>query len=265
MNGGGDFVNGVSDSQRRLLFRLLLVFAVGAVLGRLGPFGTFGDLNTGERYGYWIGLTLLMWLQGVAVLAVVDRPLARRGLPRWARVVLAALVAAVPTAFEVAWAEMFLRVERDLGPIDLLAIIGDVALLSVPLLVLTHGLMRRPELVESGSETPGKGAGVHSLVTLMDPDKRGPLLAIGSEDHYVRLYSDRGDSLVAMRFSDAVAALGAQEGLQVHRSWWVATSAVETVSRVGEGLQLTLRNDLKVPVSRSYAQQVRKNWADRLS
>ena len=68
-----------------------------------------------------------------------------------------------------------------------------------------------------------------------------------------------------MRFSDAVAALGAQEGLQVHRSWWVATSAVETVSRVGEGLQLTLRNDLKVPVSRSYAQQVRKYWADRLS
>ena len=98
----------------------------------------------------------------------------------------------------------------------------------------------------------------------MDRDKRGPLLAIGSEDHYVRLYSDRGDSLIAMRFSDAISALGPDEGIQVHRSWWVASDAVASVARSGEGMQLTLRNDLKVPVSRSYAQQVRKYWADRM-
>ena len=254
-------MNGISASQRRWLLRLLLVIAAGAILGRLGPFGTFGDLTSGERYGYWIGLTLLMWLQGIAVLAVVDTPFKRRGWPCWARVILAALVAAVPTAFEVAWAEMVLRVERDLGPTDLLAIIGDVALLSVPLLLLTHGLVDHSGPVEPAA--PEQASGASALVALMDADKRGPLLAIGSEDHYVRLYSDRGDSLIAMRFSDATASLAAQEGMQVHRSWWVAADAVVAVVRAGEGLHLTLRNNLKVPVSRSYVRQVRKYWTDR--
>jgi DNA-binding LytR/AlgR family response regulator len=106
---------------------------------------------------------------------------------------------------------------------------------------------------------------MESLLALMDPSKRGPLLAISSEDHYVRLYSDRGDSLIAMRFSNAVAALTVEDGMQVHRSWWVAADAVEAVNRAGEGLQLKLCNGLKVPVSRSYALQVRKRWADRLT
>jgi hypothetical protein len=256
-------VNGVSGSERRWVLRLLLVAAVGILLGRLGPFGTFSDLSSGERYSYWVGLTLLMWLQGIAVLALVDRPLAQRGWPGWGRVVVSALVAAVPTGFEVAWAEMFLRVERDLGPIDVLAIIGDVALLSVPLLLLTHGLTHSANQIDSGSA--GEASGTDSLIALMEPGKRGPLLAMGSEDHYVRLYSDRGDSLVAMRFADAVTALAESEGIQVHRSWWVAAGAVEAVNRAGEGLQLTLRNGLKVPVSRSFAQQVRKAWADRMA
>lgn len=256
-------MNGGSGSERRWLLRLLLVVAAGLVLGRLGPFGTFGDLSTGERYAYWVGLTLLMWLQGIAVLALLDRPLAQRGWPQWGRVLVSALVAAVPTGFEVAWAEMLLRVERDLGPIDLLAIIGDVTLLSVPLLFLTHGFNRPSPAIQSDPDM--EATGTDALVALMAPGKRGSLLAMGSEDHYVRLYSDRGDSLVAMRFSNALATLTGQDGLQVHRSWWVAAGAVEAVSRAGEGLQLTLRNGLKVPVSRSYALKVRERWADRLS
>lgn len=257
-----DFVNGGSGSERRWLLRLLLVVAAGLLLGRLGPFGTFADLSAGARYAYWIGLTLLMWLQGLAVLALLDRPLAQRGWPQWGRLVVSAIAAAVPTGFEVAWAEMLLRVERDLGPVDLLAIIVDVALLSVPLLFLTHGLDRPSPAIQSDPDI--EATGTDALVALMDPGKRGALLAIGSEDHYVRLYSDRGESLVAMRFSNALATLTSQDGIQVHRSWWVADGAVHDVNRAGEGLQLTLRNGLKVPVSRSYAVQVRGRWADRL-
>jgi DNA-binding LytR/AlgR family response regulator len=89
------------------------------------------------------------------------------------------------------------------------------------------------------------------------------VLAVNSEDHYVRLYTDRTDQLVAMRFADALSALALEDGLQVHRRWWVATQAVESISKEGEGLQLRLRNGLKVPVSRSFAQQVRKAWLDR--
>ena len=252
-------MSGVGERGRRSFLKLMLVLAVGAMLGRLGPFDTFSQLSSGERYAYWIGLTLLMWLQGVAILALIEPPLGRNGWQKWLTVVIAALLAAVPTGFEVAWAEMVLRVERDLGPIDLVAIIGDVALLSVPLLLLTQGWREKPAELSVQPEADGAG----HLVTMMAPARRGSLLALASEDHYVRLYTPAGDELIAMRFRDALDRAGA-DGLQVHRGWWVASDAVESIERAGDGLQLNLRNGLSVPVSRSYAQQVRKAWADRL-
>lgn len=249
----------VGEPKSRWPTLVLLVLAVGAALGRLGPFDTFSELRPGERYAYWIGLTLLMWLQGVAILALVDA-LGGRRWPRSASVVVAALLASIPTAFEVAWAEMLLRVERDLGPTDLLAIMGDVALLSVPLLLLTHGwadARKSSSAIDDPKAPPG------SLVELMEPSRRGSLLAVGSEDHYVRLYTDRADQLVAMRFRDALARLGSEDGMQVHRRWWTAAAAVRAIEKDGDGLRLLLNNGLTLPVSRSYAQQVRKAWPER--
>lgn len=254
-------MNGIGVSERRWALRLLLVLFVGALLGRLGPFGTFQELTEGQRYTYWIGLTLLMWLQAVAMLALIDGSSGRRW-PPWLRIVLAALLAAIPTAFEVAWAEMLLRVQRDLGPADVLAIFGDVALLAVPLLFLTHAwpVPARPSMAPA---VAGDDSGEAALIAMLEPTRRGALLAVSSEDHYVRIHTDRADQLVAMRFADALTSLASASGMQVHRGWWVAADAVDRVSRSGDGLQLTLRNGLAVPVSRSYVQQVRKAWGNR--
>ena len=254
-------MNGIGERAPRWGWKLLVVLIAGLLLGRLGPFGTFGELTTSERYAYWIGLTLLMWLQGVALLALIDQPLSRRVHVRWARVAVAALLAAVPTAFEVAWAEMLLRVERDLGPLDILAIAGDVALLSFPLLLLTHGWVPAAKAAHS---KPSVNGGPEFLVAMMEPKRRGRLFAVSSEDHYVRLYSEQGHQLVAMRFGDAIARLDGEHGQQVHRRWWVSNDAVDRFERAGDGMQLTLRNGLIVPVSRSYLQQSRKQWSDRI-
>lgn len=253
MNGGRE--------RFALAWKVLLVLAVGILLGRLGPFGTFEELSSVERYGYWVGLTMLMWVQGVAVLSLIDQPLSRLASRRWVRVVFAGLLAAVPTAFEVAWAEMLLRVQRDLGFLDILAIAGDVALLSIPTLLLTHAASHSG--LEDGKQTEDEGS--RSLVMQMEPGRRGPLLAVSSEDHYVRLFSDNGDQLIAMRFSDALSSLEPGDGLQVHRRWWVAADAVESATRSGDGMELRLRNGMTVPVSRSYLQQARRVWADRLT
>lgn len=246
-------MNGTGEWTSRWAARLLVVLAIGALLGRLGPFGTFDQVATGPRYAYWIGLTLLMWLQSVVLLALMERPLEQRGFSRWAIVLLAAIIGAIPTTFEVAWAEMLLRVERDLGPLDLLAIAGDVLLIAIPLLLITHGWPWQlpaggQRIVESASRAPSAEG----------------VLAISSEDHYVRYYRERGSQLVAKRFGDAILGLVPDQGLQVHRGWWVADSAVERVTRSAGGLSVRLRNGMTVPVSRSYSQLVRKAWADRL-
>lgn len=242
MNGGG------GDLRRVWLIRIAVVVGVGLLLGRLGPFGTFADLNPVARYGYWVGLTLLMWLQGLAALAVIDA--AKPALGRPITAVLAALLGAIPTAFEVAWAEMWLRVERDLSFIDILQILGDVCLLSVPLLAVTHLVIRsRASTHQIRVDTPDD---TDWLISRLPPQRRGRLLALESEDHYVRVRTSRGDELLHMRFGDAVSRLPPDIGSRVHRSWWVARDAVRSERREGDRIVIELLDGTQVPVSRSY-------------
>lgn len=85
------------------------------------------------------------------------------------------------------------------------------------------------------------------------------LLALEMEDHYLRIHTARGSDLILCRFADALTELDAGTGLRVHRSWWVARTAVEAIHRREDGkLILHLSNGLTVPVSRSYDKALRK-------
>ena len=85
------------------------------------------------------------------------------------------------------------------------------------------------------------------------PTGFGSLLALGGEDHYVRAYAQGRDTLILMRLRDAIAELEDVDGVQVHRSWWVARDAVQGLERDGRNLRLILRGGTKVPVSRDGA------------
>ena len=89
------------------------------------------------------------------------------------------------------------------------------------------------------------------------PDRVGTdLVYIKSEDHYLEVNTTLGSSLIKMRFSDAVAELG-DSGMQVHRSYWVATRHVNRSIRSGKRTLLRLTGDHKVPVSVPYLPAVR--------
>lgn len=256
----GGFVNAGHVEVRRgwlPLRNLLIVASVGAVLGRIGPFDTFSELPTAARFAYWIGLTLLLWLQTAMALHLM-----RDVADRWSwsmRTIAAALLGALPTAFEVAWAESLLRVSRDLGLVDVAMIYGDVVLIAVALalpleLIDGHRLVDRPRRDASLETKPGT---IDDLISLLPPERRGVLLALEAEDHYLRVHTDRGNALIHNRFSDALSRVATVDGLRVHRSWWVARSAIERVARDGDRLALHMRGGLVVPVSRTYALAVR--------
>lgn len=82
--------------------------------------------------------------------------------------------------------------------------------------------------------------------------RNAELYAISSEDHYLRVHTNLGEELILMRLADAVRELTGAKGLQVHRSWWVATAAIRDEKRVDGRSLLILANDTEVPVSRSY-------------
>jgi DNA-binding LytR/AlgR family response regulator len=77
------------------------------------------------------------------------------------------------------------------------------------------------------------------------------IIALEMEDHYVRVHTALGSALVLMRMRDAATLLGELEGMQVHRSWWVARGAVEDVLRDGRNVRLKLARGIEAPVARA--------------
>lgn len=83
------------------------------------------------------------------------------------------------------------------------------------------------------------------------------IYALTSEDHYVRIITSRGDELVLMRLSDAIREAAPLQGLQTHRSWWVAEAGIEEVQKSGAKMSILLKNSAEAAVSRSGAKSVR--------
>lgn len=81
--------------------------------------------------------------------------------------------------------------------------------------------------------------------------------AVEAEDHYLRLHTSKGQDLILLRLADAVAELEGVEGVQVHRSWWVARDAIADARRGDGRATLVLKDGSEVPVSRTYAKVIR--------
>jgi hypothetical protein len=100
--------------------------------------------------------------------------------------------------------------------------------------------------------------GAPAFMERVRAERRGRLLALKAEGHYLRVYTDAGSDMILYRLSDALAEIGTEDGARVHRSWWVAARALGA-ARHAE--QLELANGLAVPVSRSYRLAAReRGW-----
>lgn len=124
-------------------------------------------------------------------------------------------------------------------------------LIILPLILIADELSQRQH--KSG------GADLLSFLTEKLPPKlRGAqLIALKSEDHYLRVYTSEGDDLILMSMASAMKALSGYPGVRTHRSWWVARDQFPKIS--GTKTQLTevqLLSGLKVPVSRRKAKSV---------
>lgn len=98
---------------------------------------------------------------------------------------------------------------------------------------------------------------IDKFVQQLPVEKRGKLYCLEMADHYVKVYTDKGHHMLLMRFKDALSMLENHQGLQTHRSWWVAVDAVCSVKREARKITLVLENELEVPVSRTYQAQVK--------
>jgi DNA-binding LytR/AlgR family response regulator len=86
--------------------------------------------------------------------------------------------------------------------------------------------------------------------------------AVSAEDHYLRIHTSAGEHMVLMRLGDAMRELAGLEGLQTHRSWWVAKQGLADAAKGDGRLVLKLKSGAEAPVSRTYQKAVKEaGWA----
>ncbi len=232
--------------------------------------------------GATIGQELFYWSVRLVVLAgglwMADWLDTRLMPERWARpawlrpVVLVSAVGLLPFSIAEILMEPHLPMRPEYIDDDLWAVSPILAWLSeyvtilsilIPVHLLLWLIIDRRTHAPAHSEERAALA-LPSFLEATSAKRPDDVLALQAEEHYVRVYTEQGAELVHCRFGDAVESMPGELGLRVHRSWWVADSAVRSAKRGSRRWQLNLENDVSVPVSDSFVQGVReKGWLKR--
>jgi len=221
---------------------------IGLLLGLMGPFGSFFNDNPALRMAYWVG----GMLSGFALFGCLTRLAAagarRMGAPDWATVPLVILLGGAiqgPPLRAVA-VTLWPQIADAVSP---LAWYGQCVATATPIVIIYYFLRVRTRAGEPAPLVP-----VEAPAIAADP---GAVLYLKMEDHYVRIRTEHGSRLEIGPLARVTGGLSGIEGLQVHRSWWVARRAIAGVERDGRNLHLRLVNGEKAPVSRASVAKLR--------
>ena len=245
---------------------LLAAIPLGLLLGFLGPFGSNPAYPTATRYTFWLAMTAA----GVVAAIAADTALPRRKLAAGAiRFGAVALASALPMTFVVAWTMSLLQPGRVFTPQQMPALFACVA--AVQLVIVYATTFAAP--ATGRAEAPGRAPALpgpaseaipaafpSALLSKLPAAIGSDIIALETEDHYLRVHAAGGSALILMRMADAVALLDPQLGAQVHRRWWVAKAAVAGLRTDGQKLSVRLIDDRLVPVGRTFAAAARARF-----
>lgn len=232
-----------------------------ALMTLVGAFGTT-EVPLLPRAFFWFTVMVSGAMIGPGVTSLVQN-WGRMAERPWLEAILVAVAIAAPLNLIVVAMSTIAFGTRVPSPLGLLISFGNVFAVAMAIVGLTYALawQRRSAERELASASPLAESKVDapSPATVQRFRSRLPLhlqgqklLAVVSEDHYLRVYCPSGDALILLRLADAVVELADVPGAQTHRSWWVAQDAVERVERGAGKAMLYLTNGMAVPVSRSF-------------
>ena len=230
--------------------------AVGAFLAFVGAFG-LSAFPLGWRLAYLVPVAILTGMIGLGGFYLSGR--LAPGANRWVQAVLGGFLVFIPAGI-VVWLTAGLMPGQALSLAELPGYLGTSLVVSVTMSMLSVAILRAPRgsalAPETATET--ETAPTRFLERLPVRLRSAEIWAVEAEDHYLRVHTSAGQDLILLRMADALAELEGQEGMQVHRSWWVARSAIIDARRGDSRATLTLKDGAEAPVSRTYAAELRR-------
>ena len=241
-----------SDFLRDWAIDLAIATACAIFLGLIGPFGSYLNGPAWQRIAFQLACFWLGILLYGSLIRVVLRFRLRPAMT-WTAIVLGVVILNAP--FQIWVASIGVSIWpflKRLQPLDWY-LQGLITALPVVLgftLWIQARLHRRQQAEEAG-EAPPTAFGLLGAPPFA-------VLCLQMEDHYVRVHTADSSRLVLATLDQAMTALGNADGLQVHRSWWVARKAVVRAVTEGRNLRLKLVNGITAPVARSAVAVVRE-------
>lgn len=244
----------VIDWPKRLR-ELGIFLAIGTFLTIINPYGATSRMPFVLAWCYWTG----MIIYGATIGEVCSR-LFTKLLADWPVLVLWLIVASATALFITPVIALISAGSR--FPIgELPKLYGLVWVISAAMTGIGFLMSSANEKTQTPPAETGTGSEI-IIRTYMSrlplPYRNGELYAISSEDHYLRMHTSAGEHLILDRLADAIRELDGADGLQTHRSWWVAADGVEKGRSANGRILLRLKSGAEAPVSRTYAKAVRE-------
>ncbi len=228
-------------SRRRITILLLIALLTGLV----GPFGTRPDFLVVERYLYWMLVVFGTVLPAQIIFLAFDRLAQHSGWRERFWVPAASIIAACPVTAVVMTIAIGFGARPDIADVTRLFSQSALVILAIATLLRL-------------AQTPPDTKTHPNIQRRLPGAKRGRLIRLTAQDHYVEIVTDRGATLVQMRLRDAINETSPTAGAQVHRSHWVASDAVTTMCRKDGALQLQLSDGSAVPVGRTFRKHAKE-------
>jgi len=134
------------------------------------------------------------------------------------------------------------------------ALLGTVTLVSAVSTMSFWGVHGHPFFTRVGGE--------QKLFALLPISKRGELVSVSADDHYVNVKTSRGAAHIRLKISAALELLADSDGMQVHRSHWVNLNAVTDLKSDSDGRPVVVLLDgSELPIAKSRMKAVRRRLA----
>ncbi len=234
-------------ADRRLWIAFSVVVALFVVTG---PFGTYDLLGFTERLGFWLTVHAVTWVIALAGIALVsvwsskDKPITV------AQTVLGCCLATPLIGLAVSLVKALFLASPFSTEVVLWQMLQALPVAIIVGLVAYYFFQSAPG--EALASPVAAGTSSSRLIMRLPPEKRGVLQHLSMQDHYVEVVTDKGRELVLLRLADAIAEAGEDQGIQVHRSHWVAFDAVRSVEREAGKAFIVTKAGVRLPVSRTF-------------
>lgn len=247
---------------------------ISVLMAIAGPFGSYDHIGFGTRLLMWGGVAAGAIALAVGIRTMVYGVMGLRDY--WRGATATAALVCVIVSYPVKALTAGLSVATGFAAPAMTEIGAFVFFLTMGFCAFRHaaepavrGMADPPAIVPPATSPavpvaePAEPAPIR-LLARIDPDLRGRPIRMQVRDHYVDLVTDRGTASVLIRFSDAIAEMDGVDGMQVHRSHWVAADAVTAVDRAGARMFLRLSDGSRIPVSDRHRKHTEARWPSQV-